>query len=124
MYDVIYELIDQMKLALEGLLAPEELETVAGHAEVRAVFKSSKAGRIAGCYVTEGVITRNARARLSRDGRLVQTTTISSLRREKDDVKEVRAGFECGLTLANFEDIQEGDQLEIFTVEFIKRKLD
>jgi translation initiation factor IF-2 len=124
MYDVIYELIDQMKLALEGLLAPEELESIAGHAEVRAVFKSSKAGRIAGCYVTEGVITRNGRARLSRDGRLVQTTSISSLRREKDDVKEVRAGFECGLTLANFEDIQEGDQLEIFTIEFIKRKLD
>jgi translation initiation factor IF-2 len=123
-YDVIYHLIDDMKLALEGKLKPDEVEEVIGHVEIRAVFRSSKFGNIAGCYVQDGVVRRGADLRLSRDGRVVYTGTIASLRREKDDAKEVKAGFECGLTLKDYNDIKEGDQLEIFAVKLVKRTLE
>ncbi len=123
-YDVIYHLIDDMKLALEGKLKPDEVEEVIGHVEIRAVFRSSKFGNIAGCYVQDGVIRRGAAVRLSRDGRVVYTGTIASLRREKDDAKEVKAGFECGLTLKDFNDIKELDQLEVYAVKLVKRTLE
>jgi translation initiation factor IF-2 len=122
-YDVIYTLVDDMRAALEGLLAPEELERTTGQAEIRAIFKSSKFGKIAGCYVTDGTINRGGRVRLSRDGKVVYTGKCASLRREKDDVREVKAGFECGLTLHNYDDIKEGDRLDFFDVEFVKRTL-
>ena len=123
-YDVIYSLIDEMKLALEGLLKPEEIETVHGAAEIRAAFKSSKFGNIAGCYITDGLVTRNSRVRLSRDGKVIHSGSIGSLRRVQDDVREVKTGFECGLTITNFSDVREGDELTFYEVELVKRKLD
>jgi translation initiation factor IF-2 len=90
---------------------------------VRAVFKSSKFGTIAGCYVKDGFATRSSRVRLSRDGRLVYTGGIASLRRGQDDVREVKAGFECGMTLKDWSDVQVGDQLEFFDVQLVKRTL-
>jgi len=123
-YDVIYNLIDDAKLAMEGKLKPEEVEEVLGHAEIRAIFRSSKFGNIAGCFVVDGVARRAASVRLSRDGRVVYTGALSSLRREKDDVREVKGGFECGMVLKDFNDIKEGDQLEFFTVKLVKRTLD
>ncbi|GAB4137013.1 MAG: hypothetical protein Fur0037_01860 [Planctomycetota bacterium] len=122
-YDVIYELVDQIKVAMEGLLKPEEVETILGHAEVRATFKSSKFGVIAGCYVTDGIVKRNASVRLSRGGRVVHTGKIASLRRVSDDVCEVRAGFECGLTISDCQDVREGDVLEVVQVDLVKRTL-
>ncbi|MEZ5962366.1 MAG: translation initiation factor IF-2 [Planctomycetota bacterium] len=124
LYEVIYDLIDDIKKAMEGTLAPEEVEKNQGFAEVRAVFKSSRFGTIAGCYVTEGSIFRSSKARLSRDGKLVYTGQVQSLRREKDDVREVKAGFECGLTLRDWEDVKEGDKLEFYDVSLVKRTLD
>ncbi|MEO0478672.1 MAG: translation initiation factor IF-2 [Planctomycetota bacterium] len=123
-YSIIYELIDEMKLAMEGKLKPDEIEESIGHAEIKAVFRSSKFGNIAGCMVQDGIIRRNARCRLSRDGAVIYQGTIASLRREKDDAKEVRGGFECGLTLKDYNDIKEGDILECFDVKLVKRTLD
>ncbi|MBI5850208.1 MAG: translation initiation factor IF-2 [Planctomycetes bacterium] len=123
-YDVIYNLIDDAKLAMEGKLKPEEVEEVLGHAEIRAIFRSSKFGNIAGCFVVDGLVRRAASVRLSRDGRVVYTGALASLRREKDDVREVKGGFECGMVLKDFNDIKEGDQLEFFTVKLVKRTLD
>ncbi|MBX3462988.1 MAG: translation initiation factor IF-2 [Planctomycetes bacterium] len=122
-YDVIYELLDQVKAAMEGLLAPQEVQSVIGHAEVKATFKSSKFGTIAGCRVTDGVVKRSATARLSRDGAVVWTGKIASLRRVEEDVREVKTGFECGMTLDGFQDIKVGDQLEFVQVELVKRTL-
>ncbi len=122
-YDVIYELLDNVKAAMEGLLKPEEVESVLGHAEIRAVFKSSKFGTIAGCYVTDGVCKRNAKVRLSRDGVVVYSGKVASLRRESDDAKEVRTGFECGMTLQDYQDIKVGDILEFAQVDLVRRTL-
>ena len=122
-YEVIYDLIDDVKRLMEGTLAPQELEKNQGFIEVRAVFKSSKFGNIAGCYVTEGSAFRNSKARLSRDGKLLYTGQIASLRREKDDVREVKAGFECGLTLKDWSDVKEGDRIETYEVSLVKRTL-
>ncbi len=113
-YSVIYDAIDEIEAALKGMLKPIYEEAQLGTAEVRATFRSSKAGVIAGCMVTSGIMRRNAKARLLRDGVVVNESSISSLRREKDDATEVREGFECGLTLHNFDDIKEGDVIEIF----------
>ncbi|MEM7203025.1 MAG: translation initiation factor IF-2 [Planctomycetota bacterium] len=123
-YDVIYALIDDMKLALEGMLAPEEVEKVTGHAEVRAVFKSSKFGNIAGCYILDGMVSRNQRVRLSRDGTVIWSGSLQGLRRIKDDVREVKAGFECGITFDGYNDVKVGDQIESYAVELVKRKLE
>ena len=123
-YDVIYNLIDDMRLALEGLLAPDAVEKVTGHAEIRAIFRSSKFGNIAGCYVLDGVITRNSKVRVSREGNVVWTGDIAGLRRVKDDVREVKANFECGITFSAFNDIKVGDQIEAFSVEYVKRTLE
>jgi len=121
-YDIIYRLLDEMKLAMEGLLKPEEVETVIGAAEIRATFKSSKFGIIAGCYITDGICRRGAKTRLSRDGRVIYTGKVESLRRETDDAKEVRAGFECGMTI-DYQDIKVGDMLEFAQIDLVKRTL-
>ena len=113
-YTVIYAAIDEVEAALKGMLKPIYEEKVRGQAEIREIFKSSKIGTIAGCMVIDGTIRRNASARLLRDGIVVHTSTIASLRREKDDVTEVREGYECGMTLAHYSDIRVGDIIETF----------
>lgn len=122
-YDVIYHAVDDVRAALEGMLSPEQREEVLGTAEVREVFKITRVGTIAGCYVTSGVIDRKARGRVIRDGIVVYDGEFSSLKRFKDDVKEVREGFECGIGIANFNDIKAGDVIECFRVEEIARTL-
>ena len=122
-YDVIYEAVDEVTAALEGMLAPEKKEQVQGTAEVREVFKVSKVGTIAGCYVTEGRIDRKGRARVVREGIVVYDGEIGSLKRFKDDVKEVREGFECGIGIANFNDVKVGDLIECYTVTEVARTL-
>jgi translation initiation factor IF-2 len=113
-YSVIYSAIDEIEAALKGMLKPIYEEAQLGTAEIREIFRSSRAGIIAGCMVTSGSVRRNSKARLLRDGVVVTETTVSSLRREKDDATEVREGFECGMTLANYSDIRTGDVIETF----------
>ncbi|WP_344773855.1 translation initiation factor IF-2, partial [Nocardioides panacisoli] len=121
-YSVIYQAIDEIEAALKGMLKPEFEEQTLGQAEIRAIFRSSKLGNIAGCMVTSGVIRRNAKVRLIRDGAVVaDNLDLASLRREKDDAAEVREGFECGLVLRNFQDIKEGDIVEAFEMKEIPR---
>jgi translation initiation factor IF-2 len=122
-YKVIYDAIDDIKAALSGLLKPEEREQILGEAEVRQMFRVPKLGTIAGCYVRDGTITRNASARLVRDGVVVYDGRISSLRRFKDDVAEVREGFECGIGLENFQDVKEGDLIEAYRVDEVARSI-
>ncbi len=124
LYSIIYDAIEEIKQAMEGLLAPKEVEKVTGSAEVRNVFKISKVGTVAGCFVLDGKITRQNRVRLIRDGIVVYTGDISDLKRFKDDVKEVTHGYECGLSIKNFNDIKVGDNIEAFTVEEVKRTLE
>lgn len=121
-YSVIYQAIDEIEAALKGMLKPIFAEETRGHAEIREVFRSSKFGNIAGCMVTDGVIRRNAKARLLRDGVVITDTSIASLRREKDDATEVREGFECGLTISNYNDIKIGDVIE--TYEMVEKERD
>jgi translation initiation factor IF-2 len=113
-----------MRQALEGMLKPIEQEVIQGHVTVRQTFKISKIGTIAGCFVTDGLLQRNSGIRLVRDGKPVWTGKLASLKRVKDDVKEVRSGFECGIKLDGFDDIKQGDTLEAFTTEQVKRTLD
>lgn len=121
-YSVIYQAIDEIEAALKGLLKPEYEESTLGQAEIRAIFRSSKLGNIAGCMVTSGVIRRNAKVRVIRDGNVVaDNLDLASLKREKDDASEVREGFECGLVLRNFQDIREGDVVEAFEMREIPR---
>jgi len=122
-YDVIYEAVDQVRAALEGMLAPERREKILGTAEVRDTFKITKVGTIAGCYVSDGVIERNRKARLIRDGIVIYDGEFSSLKRFKDDVREVREGFECGIGIANFNDVKVGDVVECYQVEEVARTL-
>src|ERR1700704_1715851 len=119
-YQIIYQLLDEISQALKGLLAPEEQEFVLGAAQVRATFRIPRAV-VAGCYVTEGKIVRGSRARLLRDGTVVYTGRIDTLKRFKDDAREVAAGFECGMTLDDFNDIKEGDVIEAFEVRELPR---
>lgn len=123
-YRVIYEAVDDVRKALEGLLKPEEKETVLGEAEVRQLFKVSKVGTIAGSMVVHGVIPRTARVRVIRDGVPVYTGELSSLKRFKDDVKEVRDGQECGIGVENFNDLKVGDRIEAYRMEEVKRTLE
>ena len=123
-YHVIYKLLDELKEAIEGRLAPEEKETTTGHVEVRQVFKVSKIGTIAGCYVADGVIRRTARVRLMRNGILIHEGKIESLRHMKDDVKEAKEGHECGIRIEGYDDIKVGDMIEPYEIEKIKRTLD
>ena len=122
-YAIIYELLDQVRDAMEGVLAPQEVQSVIGHAEVRATFKSSKFGIIAGCRVIDGVARRGSIVRLSRGGKVIYNGKLASLRRETEDAKEVKTGFECGMTLDGFQDLREDDNLEFVQIDLIKRKL-
>jgi translation initiation factor IF-2 len=122
-YNIIYDAVDEVKAAMEGMLAPEQKEEVIGTAEIRTVFIASKIGTVAGCMVTSGMVTRSARFRLLRDNIVVYTGDIESLKRMKDDVREVKEGFECGIKLKNVTDIKEGDQLEVFEVREVARTL-
>ncbi len=123
LYRVIYDAIDDIRSALSGMLSPEETETELGTAEVRALFRVPRIGVIAGCYVTRGTIARNARARVVRDGVVAYDSRISSLRRFKDDVREVAEGYECGIGIENFNDIHEGDLIEAYEVREVAREL-
>jgi translation initiation factor IF-2 len=122
-YNIIYDAVDEVKAAMTGLLAPEQREEIIGSAEIRTVFVASKIGTVAGCMVTSGVVRRNARFRLLRDNVVVYTGDIESVKRMKDDVREVNEGFECGIKLKNYNDIAEGDQLEVFEVKEVARTL-
>jgi translation initiation factor IF-2 len=122
-YNVIYDVVDDVRAALSGMLAPERKERIIGLVEIRQVFRISKVGSVAGCYVLDGVVKRGAGLRLLRDGVVVYTGELDSLKRFKDDVREVKAGFECGLSLKGYDDIKEGDQLEFFEVVEIARSL-
>ena len=122
-YDIIYEAVDDVRNALSGMLAPEQKESTLGLVEIRQVFRISKIGAIAGCYVLEGVIKRNALVRLLRDNVVAWSGELDSLKRFKDDVKEVKEGYECGLSLKNYNEIQEGDKLEIYEIVEVQRSL-
>ncbi len=122
-YNIIYDAVDDVKAAINGMLAPERKEAVVGTVEVRNVFKISKVGTVAGCMVTDGLVRRGSSVRVIRGGVVVHTGELDSLKRFKDDVKEVKAGFECGLSVKNFNDVQVGDQLEVFEVVEVARTL-
>ena len=122
-YDIIYEAVDDVKAALSGMLAPERKENVLGTVEIRKIYRISRVGTVAGCMVLDGVVRRSARVRLVRDNVVVHEGELDSLKRFKDDVREVKAGFECGLSLKNFNDIKEGDQLEAYEVVEVARTL-
>jgi len=122
-YNIIYEAVDEVKAALSGMLAPEKKEAVLGLVEVRQVFRISKVGTVAGCYVTEGLIRRSARVRVLRDNVVIHDGELESLKRFKDDVREVKSGFECGLSVKSYNDIQVGDQLEAYEVQEVARTL-
>ncbi len=123
-YDVLYELLDDLRALMEGALRPEYNEEIQGHVEIRRLFKSSKIGLIAGSHVLDGTISRNSRIRLLRDDTVVHTGTLASLRRESEDAKEVRTGFDCGLVIRDYGDIREGDIVEAFTLKEVKRTLE
>lgn len=122
-YSIIYDAIDDIKDAMEGMLSPELKEEVTGNAEIRETFKISKVGTIAGCMVTDGKIFRKSRIRLIRDGVVVYTGELASLKRFKDDAKEVSKGYECGLQIKNYNDIKVGDVVEAFEEVEVKKKL-
>jgi translation initiation factor IF-2 len=122
LHRIIYKVIEEIEAAMKGMLDPEYEEKVIGQAEVRQTFKVSKVGTIAGCYVTDGKITRDSKVRLIRQGIVVYEGEIDSLKRFKDDVKEVMQGYECGLTIKNFNDIKEGDIIEAYIMQEVKRQ--
>ncbi len=124
LYSIIYDAIEELKLAMEGMLTPKEVENVIGTAEVRDTFRISKVGTVAGCYVLDGKITRNSKIRLIRDSIVVYTGELSDLKRFKDDAKEVTHGYECGLSIKNFNDIKVGDNIEAFEMVEVKRTLE
>ena len=122
-YAVIYRAIEELRAAMQGMLEPAEVETSLGQAEVRQLFKASRIGTIAGSFVTEGKVTRGSRVRVVREGTVIYDTTIESLRRFNDDVREVASGFECGIVLTNFQDLREGDVLETYETRQVEREL-
>jgi translation initiation factor IF-2 len=122
-YSIIYDAVDELKVAMSGMLTPDRREEVIGMAEIRTVFVASKIGTVAGCMVTGGYVTRSAHFRLLRENMVVYTGELDSLKRMKDDVREVKEGFECGIKLRNYNDIKEGDQLEFFEVKEVARTL-
>jgi translation initiation factor IF-2 len=121
-YNIIYDAVDEVKAAMTGMLAPEQREEVIGSAEIRQVFTVSKVA-IGGCMVTSGLVRRGSKLRLLRENVVVFTGELDSLRRMKDDVREVKEGFECGLTIKNYNDLKEGDQLEFFEIKEVARTL-
>jgi translation initiation factor IF-2 len=122
-YAIIYQALEDIRSAMEGLLEADEVEETVGAVEVRATFKASRIGTIAGCYVTEGKVTRGAKVRLLRDGVVVYDGEIASLRRGSDDVREVASGFECGIVLRDYQDVKEGDELEVYETRQVERTL-
>ena len=122
-YSIIYDIIDDVKAALSGLLAPTLKERFLGNAEIREVFDISKVGKVAGCRVTEGVVRRGAKVRLLRDNVVIHEGTLKSLRRFKDEVREVQEGYECGMAFENYQDIRVGDVIECFEMESVARAL-
>jgi translation initiation factor IF-2 len=122
-YNIIYDAVDELKAAMSGMLAPEQKEEVIGMAEIRTVFVASKIGTVAGCMVTNGQVLRSSKFRLLRNNVVIYTGDIDSLKRLKDDVREVKEGFECGIKLKNYNDIAIGDQLEFFEVKEIARTI-
>ncbi|MCD4769524.1 MAG: translation initiation factor IF-2, partial [Bacteroidales bacterium] len=123
LYSIIYDAINEIKSAMEGMLSPEVKEEITGTIEIREIYKITKVGTVAGCYVKEGKLTRNTRIRVIRDGIVIYTGSLASLKRFKDDVKEVTAGYECGLNVQNFNDIKVGDLVEGFEETEIKKTL-
>ena len=121
LYRVIYNAIEDVENAMKGMLAPKFKETALGRAQVRQTYKITGIGMVAGCYVTEGKLQRGAQARLLRDNIVIVDTKIASLRRFKDDAKEVAAGYECGMSVSKYNDIKEGDIFECFTMQEVKR---
>jgi translation initiation factor IF-2 len=122
-YNIIYEAVDEVKAALSGMLAPEKKESQLGLIEVREVYKISKVGTVAGCMVLEGLVRRGAKVRVLRDNVVIHTGELDSLKRFKDDAREVKSGFECGLSVKNYDDIKVGDQLEAYEVVEVARTL-
>lgn len=122
-YKVIYDAIDEVKLAMAGKLSPDEVEKVTGSAEVREVFIAPKIGAIAGSYITDGFVTRGSKVRVLRGGAVLHDGTLASLRRFKDDVKEVKSGYECGIGVDNFNDVKEGDTFEFYIIEEVAATL-
>jgi translation initiation factor IF-2 len=122
-YNIIYAMVDEIKAALSGMLAPEKKESITGMVEIRQVFHISKVGTVAGCYVTEGLIRRSSQVRVLRNNVVIHTGELDSLKRFKDDVKEVKSNFECGLSLKGYNDLQVGDQLEAFEIVEVARAL-
>jgi translation initiation factor IF-2 len=122
-YNVIYDAVEEVKAALSGMLAPERKESIIGLVEVRQVFKISKVGTVAGCFVQEGLVKRAAQVRVLRDSVVIHTGELDTLKRFKDDVREVKAGFECGISLKSFQDLKEGDQFEVFEILEVARSL-
>lgn len=123
MYSVIYRALEDLRGAMTGMLAPEEVEQALGTAEVRRTFKASRIGTIAGCLIVSGKVERGSLIRLVRDGTVVHEGSIETLRREKDDVREVLDGFECGIVLKDFGDVKEGDVIEAYSTKSVEREL-
>ena len=123
MYKVIYDVTNDIKAAMEGMLEPEKIEQTIGKVEIRQVFRASKVGNVAGCYVKSGKITRNSLVRLIRDSVVLYDGKIGTLRVVKDDVKEVKAGYECGIKIAGFNDIKVGDIIEAYEIQKVARTL-
>jgi translation initiation factor IF-2 len=122
-YNIIYAMVDEIKAALSGMLTPDKKESVIGMVEIRQVFTISKVGTIAGCYVTEGIVKRGSQIRVLRNNVVIHTGELDSLKRFKDDVKEVKSNFECGLSVRGFNDLEVGDQLEVFEIVEVARAL-
>ena len=123
LYSVIYDTIEEIKSAMEGMLAPETKEEVTANLEVRQVYHITKVGTVAGAYVTSGKVQRSNKVRVIRDGIVIYTGQINALKRFKDDVKEVGVNFECGISIVNYDNLHEGDILETFTEVEVKQKL-
>jgi translation initiation factor IF-2 len=123
LYSIIYDAINEVKDAMEGMLAPKVEEIIVGNADVRDVFRITKVGTVAGCYITEGTIKRSSKVRVVRDGIVVHTGEVDALKRFKDDVSEVKYGYECGISIKNFNDINAGDTIEAFEQKETKRTL-
>jgi translation initiation factor IF-2 len=122
-YSIIYNVIDDIKAALSGLLSPERRENFIGYAEIREVFNITKYGKVAGCMITEGIVKRGAKVRLLRENVVIHEGTLKTLKRFKDEVKEVKAGFECGMAFENYEDIRAGDMIECFEIQEFAREV-
>jgi translation initiation factor IF-2 len=122
-YSIIYNVVDEVKAAMEGLLAPTQIEKLTGKAEVRQVFRITKAGNVAGCMVVEGVVKRSANVKLVREGAEIWHGKLSSLKRFKDDVRDVKEGFDCGIALEGFDEVAVGDVIQAFEIESVKQTL-